>query len=92
MKHWHYKDKKPVAHSHDGGNKWHQHRGLRCYGRERKTITCRGGGDGHGSSSSGYTTTTPGGGDTPSGRDIERTVARGAVTGGVRSSITRTLL
>lgn len=36
--HYHYKGKKAVSHRHEGGNVRHEHRGLRGYGRTRKTL------------------------------------------------------
>lgn len=37
-KHWHYKGKKPFSHKHEGGHISHYHRGLKGYGRSRKSL------------------------------------------------------
>ena len=36
--HWHYKGKKAVSHRHEGGHISHEHKGLRGYGRTRKSL------------------------------------------------------
>ena len=36
--HYHYKGKKVVSHRHEGGHLAHYHKGLRGYGRTRKTL------------------------------------------------------
>ena len=38
MEHWHFKGNKPVSHRHEGGNVRHEHKGLRGYGRTKKTL------------------------------------------------------
>lgn len=36
--HYHYKGKKIISHRHEGGQVSHYHRGLRGYGRTRKSL------------------------------------------------------
>lgn len=36
--HYHFKGKKAVSHKHEGSNVRHEHKGLRGYGRTRKTL------------------------------------------------------
>jgi len=36
--HWHYKNGKPYTHKHQGGGIAHYHRGLKGYGKTRKTL------------------------------------------------------
>lgn len=36
--HYHLKGKKATSHRHEGGHISHEHRGLRGYGRNRKTL------------------------------------------------------
>ncbi len=38
LKHWHFKGRKAVSHRHEGGNVRHEHKGLRGYGRNKKTL------------------------------------------------------
>jgi len=38
LRHYHFKGKKAVGHRHEGGHISHEHRGLRGYGRTRKTL------------------------------------------------------
>lgn len=40
MKHWHLRapSYKKVSHNHEGGDRYHQHKKLRGYGRKRNTI------------------------------------------------------
>ncbi len=43
MKHWHLKgiSYKRVTHSHDGGDKYHEHRNMKGYGKKKTTIKLR---------------------------------------------------
>jgi len=36
--HYHYRNRKVVSHRHEGGHLSHYHRGLRGYGKTRKTL------------------------------------------------------
>ena len=36
--HYHYKGNKAVSHRHEGGHISHSHRGLRGYGKTKKTL------------------------------------------------------
>lgn len=36
--HYHFKGSKIVSHRHEGGHITHEHRGLRGYGKTRKTM------------------------------------------------------
>lgn len=36
--HYHFRGKKAVSHRHEGGHIPHYHKGLRGYGRTRKTL------------------------------------------------------
>lgn len=36
--HYHFKGSKPHRHKHEGGHLSHEHRGLRGYGRTRKSL------------------------------------------------------
>lgn len=36
--HYHYKGKQVISHQHEGGHISHYHRGLRSYGRTRKSL------------------------------------------------------
>ena len=40
MRHWHYRmpGLKAISHSHDGGNRRHEHAKLRGYGLTRKSL------------------------------------------------------
>ena len=37
-KHYHYKGMKTVSHRHEGGHLNHYHKGLKGYGRTKKTL------------------------------------------------------
>lgn len=37
-RHYHFKGKKAVSHKHEGGHITHEHKGLRGYGRTRKSL------------------------------------------------------
>lgn len=36
--HWHYKGTRAISHQHEGGHLSHYHKGLRGYGRSRKSL------------------------------------------------------
>lgn len=36
--HYHFKGKRAMSHRHEGGHISHEHRGLRGYGRTRKSL------------------------------------------------------
>ena len=36
--HWHYRGKKARSHRHEGGHLKHEHKGLRGFGRTRKSL------------------------------------------------------
>lgn len=36
--HWHFRGRKAISHRHEGGHLSHYHKGLRGYGRTRKSL------------------------------------------------------